>query len=98
MAAVAAAAMIAAGMALFMVMRTVMIALDIGIIAQAACNKRLHRSVRIAGNTTVKLNARCRQSHLGTAADTAADQHIRLKGRQHTGQCSVAAAVGIHNL
>ena len=39
----------------------------------------------------------CCQSHLGTAADAAADQHICLDQLQQPCQSAVAAAAGVHN-
>ena len=98
MTAVAAAAVTAAGMALTVMVIAVMVALHIGIVQQVACNQCLHSCISTAGNTTEELDAGCCQCHLGTAADTAADQNICLDRRQDTCQSTVAAAVGIHHL
>ena len=91
-----AAAVIAAGMALAMVM-VVMIALDIGIECQLAGNERFHCCVRIAGNAAVQLDARRSQCHLRTTADAAADQNICIQSGQDTCQRAVSAAHGIDN-
>ena len=53
--AVTAAAMIAAVVTFSMMMLTMMVTLDIGIVGQVACNQRLHCGIRIAGDTAVKL-------------------------------------------
>ena len=98
MTAVAAAAVTAAGMTFFMMVLTVMVALNIGIVEQIAGNQCFHSSIGTAGNTAEEPDAGCCQSHLGTAADTAADQNICLESRQNACQSAVAAAVGIHNL
>lgn len=98
MATVAAAAMTAAVVAFIMMMLSVMVALNIGIIQQIAGNQGSHSCISAAGNTAVQLNACCCQSHLSTAADTAADENICVESSQHTGQGTVTAAVGIHNL
>ena len=97
MATVAAAAVTAAKVAFLMVVFPVMIALNIGIVEQVAGNQGFHSCISVAGNTAVQLNACCCKSHLGTAADTAADQDICMQRGQHTGQGTVAAAVGIHH-
>ena len=98
MTAVAAAAMVTAGVAFAMVVLAVMVALDVGIESQLALCQSLGCCVSTAGNTTVQGNACCCQRHLGTAADAAADQCVCIQCGQHTGQGTVAAAVGIHHL
>ena len=98
MTAVAAAAVTAAGMTLTVVVIAMVVALNIGIVQQIACNQRLHGCICTAGNTTEELDAGCSQCHLSTAADTAANQNICLNGRQNTCQSTVTAAVGVHYL
>ena len=98
MAAVTSAAMISAGMAFTVMILSMMAALDIGIECQLPVHQRLCRGIRTAGDTAVEPDACCRQSHLCTAADTATNQRIRIQCRQNACQCTVAAAVGIHNL
>ena len=93
----AAAAVIAAIVTLAMVMLSMVVALDIGVVIQLSCQEGFHRSIRISGYTAVELDSRCCQRHLGTAADAAANQHLCLQGLQHACQCAMAAAVGIHH-
>lgn len=98
MTAVTAVAVAAAGMALTVMMFPMVIALDIGIKYQITGDQRLHCRIRIAGNAAIQLDTSSSQSHLGTASDTAADQHVRMEGCQNTSQRTVAAAIGIYNL
>ena len=93
---IAAAAMIAAGMA-FAVM-IVVVALNIGIVAKITGQVIFYSCVCVAPNTAVELDTSLLEGHLGAAADTAADQHICIQTGQNTGQSAVAAAAGIHNL
>jgi len=95
---ITAAAMAAAGVTCVMVMVTVVIALNIGVVEQLAGNKCLNRGIRTAGNTAEQTDTGCCQGCLGTAADAAANQHIRIQGVQHTSQGTVAAAIGADHL
>ena len=70
---IAAAAVIAAGVAFAMVM---VITLDVGVKGEVSSQEVRNRCIRITGHTAVKLNAGLCQGHLGTAADAATDQHI----------------------
>ena len=88
------AAVIAAGVALAMVM-VMVITPDIGIEIQLTRRECFHRRVCAAGHAAVELNARRSQSHLGTAANAAADQHVRMQSCQDPSQGAVAAALGI---
>ena len=83
---------------MFSLSMSVMAALHIRIIRQFTSQKRLHRLVCIPGHSAVKLNSAFRQSISGSASDAAADQRVHLKVRQKSGQGSMAASVGIHNL
>ena len=95
----ATTAMAAAGMTFAMVMVvTVVIALDVGIVYKLTGDQGIYGFVCVAGNTAEQTDAGCCQCHLGTAADTAADQNIRVQGSQNTCQSAVAAAAGIHDL
>ena len=87
------AAVIAAGMAF-----AVVVAADIGIIVQIACQECFHSVVSVTGNTAVELDAGLSQSHLSAAADAAADQDINTAAKQEACQSAVTAAVGIHDL
>ena len=96
-AAIVTAPVITAYMA-FSMMMVMMIAPHIGVIVQLAFNVSRNCRIRIAGNSAVQLNSGCRQCHLRTAANAAADQHICVQCRKNTGQCTVPAAVGVNNL
>ena len=79
-AAMFAAAMVMAStiVAVCMVM-AVMVAMHVGIICERIRQECLHRSIRIAANTAVKTNPRCRQGLLSAAADSAANECINRK-------------------
>ena len=94
---VAAASMVAAGMALAVVM-VVMIAAYVGIVSQLPCQECLHRFVRITGNAAVNLNTGTCQRHLRATADAAANQNLRAHAAQQACQSAVAAAAGIIDL
>ena len=87
------AAVVAAGVAF-----AVVVAANVGIIVQVASQECFYSIIGIAGNAAVELDASLSQSHLCTAADTAADQNINTAAKEETGQGTVAAAVGIHDL
>jgi len=91
---VAAAAVIAAGVA-FAVVMVMMVALNIGIKAQITCQEVCDRCVGIAAAATVKLNTCLSQGHLCTATDAATDQNICIQCAQNTGQGTVTAATGV---
>ena len=86
------AAVVAAGVAF-----AVMVAADIGIVVQIACQECFHSVISVTGNTAVELDAGLSQSHLSAAADTAADQNINTAAKQEACQSTVTAAIGIHN-
>ena len=92
----AAAAVVAAVMtfAVFMVM---MVAADVGIESQLTCKQSFHSGICTAGYTAEKLNACCCQRHLRAAADSAADEHIRIQCGQYSCQSAMTASVGIYN-
>ena len=93
---VAAAAVVTAGV-IFSVMVVMVAALDIGIIAKISGQEVCNRCIRITANTAVKLDTGLLESHPGTAADAAADQHIRIQAGQQTCQSTVTAAVGVYH-
>ena len=91
---VAAAAVGAADMAFAVV---VVIAADIGVIAEHTEDEALNCTVCIAAYTAVKLDAGLSQCILCARADAAADEDIYAEGSQQTCQCAVTAAVGVNN-
>lgn len=95
-AAMAAAAMLAAGMV--MMIMSVMGTSRIGIKIQRTGQKCLHRLVRITADTAIDDYAGLRQRHPGTATDAAANQRLHTDLAQQTRQSAVAAAVGIDHL
>ena len=86
------AAVVAAGMAF-----AVMVAADIGVVVQIACQECFHSVVSIAGNAAVELDAGLSQGHLSAAADAAADQNVDTTVEQEICQGAVTAAIGIHD-
>ena len=81
---ISTAAVLPTGVILTMVM-VVMVALHIGIICQLAFDKGRNCSIGIAGYATIQLDAGCCQCHLRAAANTTADQHIRIQCGKDTG-------------
>ena len=79
-------------------MVVVMITPDIGVEVQFACCQCFCCCISVAGNTTIKPDTHIAQCHLGTAANTAADQGIHLQCTQDACQCTMSAAASIHNL
>ena len=92
MTAVAAAAVRAASVAFAMV---VVIAADIGVIAEHTVDKALNRTVCIAADAAVKLDAGFLECILCTAADAATDESVHTQRGEQAGQSSVTAAIGI---
>lgn len=72
----AAAAVITAGMSFPVVV--MMIAADMGIVCQTACQESFHCCIRISADTAKQTDTGRCQSCLGTATDATADQHIGL--------------------
>ena len=95
-ASMAAASMIAAGMALSVLM-VMMITPGVGIIIQAIIDKSGHSKVCAALYATVELDTGLGKGGLGAAANAAADQCIDLQLGQHAGERAVAAALGIYD-
>ena len=69
--------MVTAYMAFTMVM-VVVVALHIGIEFQLSFQECCYSGIRVAGHTAIQLDTCFCQCHLGTTADAAANQHIRL--------------------
>lgn len=71
-AAVAAAVMV-------VMMAIVMRAHHIGVKVQFSCQQSIHRGIGISTDTAVKPDAMLGKGRLGTAANAAADQNIRME-------------------
>ena len=71
-------------------MMVMMIAPDIGIKAEIACQQIQNCGVSVAAAATVEGNAGLCQCHLGTTANTTANQHIHTLLFQKAGQCAMA--------
>ena len=55
--------------------------------------------IRVIGQGAVQqADTGLSQCHLGTAADSSANQGVNTALHQKTGQCTVTAAVGVNNL
>ena len=90
-------AVMAAVMVLAVVM-TVVVALRVGVELQISLRERECRRVSGSGHAAVEMNARFRERVARAHADAAADQSIRLRRFQKTGERAVAAAVRVHDL
>ena len=90
----AAAAVIAAGVVLSVV---VVAGGHLGKL-ESACQQLGDTRISVAGAAGVQLDACLCQSHLGTAADAAADEAVYPVGSQEARQGAMAAAVGVHYL
>ena len=89
--------MASAAMVTAAVFAAVMIAPDTGIVHQISRQQCFHRIVRVTADTAKQTDARICQSHLRTAADTAADQHVHALGLQKTCQGAMTAAGRFHD-
>ena len=90
-----AATVASAGMTAFAV--TVMVASDVGVIAEITCEQRLNRRVARADDTAEQTDACLRERHLRAAADTAANQDVRAVVAEHGRKRAVSLTVCIHN-
>ena len=93
--AVAAAAVIAAGMSIGV---AVVAATGVGIVAELASQQRCNSFVGITGGAGIQLNPRLRQCGTGAAADAAADQCIDLMLLQKACQGAVTGPLGVDEL
>ena len=93
--AVAAAAVIAAGMSIGV---AVVAATGVGIVAELASQQRCNSFVGITGGAGIQLNPRLRQCGTGAAADAAAEQCIDLMLLQKACQGAVTGPLGVDEL
>ena len=75
----------------------VMVAADVGVVAEGAGNQCLDRFVSGTGNAAEETDAGCCKRILCAAADTAADQRIHLIVEQEAGQRTVTLTFGADN-
>ena len=94
---VRAATVISTIMTPIAVLMVVVVALDVRVIAESVCKKRLDRLVARAADTAVELDARLRKSHLCTAADPATDQYRYILLCEKSRKRAVTATVRIHD-
>ena len=92
-----AAAVVTAGVPSLAVLVVMVIAVDIGIVAQISAEQCAHRRVSVPADTAVELDARFGQSCLRTAADASANQSVHALLHQEACQCAVTAAVGVND-
>ena len=92
-----AAAVVTAGVTFFAVRMVMVVAVNIGIIAQISAEQCAHRRVSVSADTAIELYARFGQSRLRTAADASANQSVHAVLHQEACQRAVTAAVGINN-
>ena len=91
----ASAAVIAARVATLTVFVVMVVAVNIGVIAEIPGKQRVYRCISISADTAVKFYSHLCQCRLRTAANSATDENIYAVLHQETGQCAVTAAVGI---
>ena len=70
------AAVAAAGVTARTVLVVVVVAVNIGIIAQISAEQCAHRRVSFSADTAIELDSRFGQCCLGTAADASANQSV----------------------
>ena len=97
-AAVAATAVVSAGVPLCTVGMLVVGTSDIRMIVQIACKECLYCLVTGTADAAIKLDSHIPQCHLRTAADAAADQGTYLQSCQKLCQSAMTEAVGVHDL
>ena len=89
--------MAVAGMALAVLM-VVVVTSHVGIVGKRTVEESCNCRVCIAGNTAEQADACVCEGYLCAAADTAADKCVNALDGEEACQCTVAAAVGVHNL
>ena len=92
-----AAAVVAAGVTSFAVRMVMVIAVDVGVVAQISAEQCAHRGVSVPADTAVELDARLGQCCLCTAADASADQSVHTVLHQEACQCAVTTAIGVND-
>ena len=90
-------AVVTAGVTSFAVLVVMVIAVDVGIVAQISAEQCIHRCVSVPADTAVELDACFGECCLRTAADASANQSVYAVLHQEACQCAVTAAVGINN-
>ena len=83
---------------IFAVMMTVVVTLCVGIELQIPLRERQCRCVCGPGHATVERDACFRKCVARAHADAAADQRVRLRCFQETGERAMSAAVRVHDL
>ena len=84
-----------AGTALVVI--SMMIALYVRVEDQLACQISSYCFISTAAASSHQLDAGLSQSHLSTAADTAADENIYFMSSEESAKCTVAAAFSRDN-
>ena len=92
-----AAAVVTAGVPSLAVLMVMVIAVNIGIVAQIYTEQCAHRRISVPADTAVELDARFGQSCLRTSADASANQSVHAVLHQEACQCAVTAAVGVND-
>ena len=76
----------------------VLVALDIGVMAEIVFKKRLDCHVTRAAYTAVELDARLCKSHLCSTANASADKDVSADDLQKPSKRSVSLTIGIDHL
>lgn len=91
-----AAAVIAAGMSLFVVV--VMIAGGVRVIAQGTVLQRLNCGLCVTGHARIECDARLGKRGTCAAANATANQGLHTMRLKKTSQCAVSLSVGVKHL
>ena len=92
-----AAAVVTAGVTSFAVLMVMVIAVNIGIVAQISVEQCAHRRISVPADTAVEPDARFGECCLRAAADASANQSVHTVLHQEACQCAVTAAVGVND-
>ena len=94
---VRAATVVTTAVSTVAVLVIVVVALDVGVIAEIVRKKRLDCCIARTADTAVEFDARLRKRHLCATADTAADQYRYILLCEKSRKRTVTATVRIHD-
>ena len=91
------AAVITAGVTFLAMLVVMVVAVNIGIVAQISAEQCVHCRISIPADTAIEFDARFGKCCLRATSDASADQSVYTVLHQETCQCAVTAAVGINH-
>ena len=95
---VCTATVVSAAVTALAVLVTVVVALDVGVIAEIICKKCLDCRVTRAADTAIELDACLCKSHLCATANASADKYVSADDLQKPSKRSVSLTIGIDHL